>query len=225
MSYKEWYMYIYKKNEGKKGRGKEEEHVKFVQNQMLTNLHIKDFKLLSDKLAAFSGFNFHLFCFCWPFLGLFPFGRFLFSRNLKRGREEEKIQKDKKQLVQAFPFNFSSSVTLFYHPSTPPHSQLFFNSCLVATLPSWHQFSLWRKSESKSPLPFCVLPPLTGMDMGVPHWEKQFGTVHENKKGGVTKISTITSCVVSAKLYNLSGPQFPTMEWWSLLHNTVGKIT
>lgn len=144
------YMYIYKKNEGKKGRGKEEEHIKFVQNQTLTNLHIKDFKLLSDKLAAFSGFNFHFFCFCWPFLGLFPFGRFLFSRNLKRGREEKRIQKNKKQLIQAFPFNFSSSVTLFYHPSTPPHSQLFFNSCLVATLPSWHQFSLWRKSESKS---------------------------------------------------------------------------
>ena len=69
----------------------------FVQNQTLTNLHIKDFKLLSDKLVAFSGFNFQLFCFCWLFLDLFPFSRFLFSRNLKRWwREEEKIQKNKK---------------------------------------------------------------------------------------------------------------------------------
>ena len=163
------YMYIYEKKEGKKGRGKEE-HIKFVQNQTLTNLHIKDFKLLSDKFAALSGFNFQLFCFCWPFLDLFPFSRFLFSRNLKRGREEEKIQKNKKQFIQAFPFNISSSVTLSCHPSTPPHSQLFFNSCLVASLPFWHQFSLWRKSElySKRLFPSVFFLPWQGWTRGFP---------------------------------------------------------
>ena len=102
----------------KRKKGTREE---FVQSQTLTNLHIKDFKLLSDKFAALSGFNFQLFCFCWPFLDLFPFVRFLFSRNLKRGREEEKIQKNKKQFIRPFPsisVHLSPClVTLLLHPT------------------------------------------------------------------------------------------------------------
>lgn len=138
-----------RKEEERKNIYKLKQSRQFVlnQNQTLTNLNTKDFKLLSWRFVAFSLFDFQLFCFYWPFLAFFPFDGLLFSRNLM-GKKSKKNEKK-----QSWPFPPICSHLSLCFVILPPHPTS--NSSTLLFLPNAPFGQNLPLMFLKAPFPLC----------------------------------------------------------------------